>query len=94
MYPVSYITTYTTNTVINVVPLPFNGCLCQEKAPAPEPFVGLGKRADGSNNRPHGAYPVQCRVPGYYEPCSEKFKLSNAGNFNKMPIPSGGGGTA
>ena len=28
-----------------------------------------GKGASGSKNRPHDAYPVRCRVPGYYEPC-------------------------
>ena len=31
-----------------------------------------GKGANGSKNRPHDAYPVRCRVPGYYEPCSER----------------------
>jgi len=30
------------------------------------------KGANGSNNRPHDAYPFRCRVTGYYEPCSER----------------------
>ena len=32
-------------------------------------------RADGSKNRPHDAYPVRCRVLGYYEPCSERVRV-------------------
>ena len=31
--------------------------------------------SDGSKNRPHDAYPVRCRVPGYYEPCSEGLRV-------------------
>ena len=34
-----------------------------------------GKGANGSKNRPHDAYPVRCRVPGYYEPCSERLRV-------------------
>ena len=34
-----------------------------------------GKGANGSKNRPHDAYPVRCRVPGYYEPCSERARV-------------------
>ena len=26
-------------------------------------------------NRPHDVYPVRCSVPGYYEPCSERFRV-------------------
>jgi hypothetical protein len=40
-----------------------------------------GKVANDSNNRPHDAYLVRCRVPGYYEPCSERVNLRNTGNF-------------
>ena len=31
-----------------------------------------GKGANASKNRPHDACPVRCRVPGSYEPCSER----------------------
>jgi len=34
-----------------------------------------GKGANGSKNRPPDAYPVRCRVPGYYEPCSERVRV-------------------
>ena len=34
-----------------------------------------GKGANGSKNRPHDAYPARCRVPGYYEPCSERLRV-------------------
>ena len=34
-----------------------------------------GKGANGSKNRPHDAYPVRCRVPDYYEPCSERVRV-------------------
>ena len=31
--------------------------------------------ANGSKNRLHDAYHVQCRVPGYYELCSERVRV-------------------
>jgi hypothetical protein len=37
--------------------------------------------ANGSKNRPHDAYPVQCRVPDYYERVCV-FELKKAGNLN------------
>ena len=33
------------------------------------------KGANGSKNQPHDACPVRCRVPGYYEPCSERVRV-------------------
>ena len=37
--------------------------------------VGCREVANGSKNRPHDAYPVRCRVPGYYKPCSERVRV-------------------
>ena len=34
-----------------------------------------GKGANGAKNRPHDAHPIRCRVPGYYETCSEKIRV-------------------
>ena len=31
--------------------------------------------ANGSKNRPQNAYPIRCRVSGYYEPCSERVRV-------------------
>ena len=35
----------------------------------------IWKGANGSKNRPNDAYPARSRVPGYYEPCSERVRV-------------------
>jgi len=45
------------------------------------------KGANGSKNRPHDAYPVWCRVPALYEPCSERVcvcRLEKCRRLKKM----------
>ena len=34
-----------------------------------------GKGANGSKNQPHDAYPARCRVPGHYQPSSERLRV-------------------
>ena len=48
-----------------------------------------GKGANGSKNRPHDAYPVRCRVPGYYEPCSDVCQLKKYRQLKDIPGRSG-----
>ena len=43
-----------------------------------------GKGANGPENLPHDACPVQCRVPSYHKPCSEMINFRNGGKF-KLP---------
>jgi len=45
-----------------------------------------GKGENGSKNRPHDAYPVQCRVPGYYEPCSERVRVFQLKKWRQLKI--------
>jgi len=46
------------------------------KVTTPENFYSYdGKVANGCKNRPHDAYPVRCRVPGYYTSCSERVRV-------------------
>ena len=46
------------------------------KVTTPENFYSYdGKVANGCKNRPHDAYLVRCRIPGYYEQCSERVRV-------------------
>ena len=40
--------------------------------------------ANGSKNRPHDAYLDRCRVPAYYDPCSEKLRLCQLKNQRQL----------
>ena len=42
-----------------------------------------GKGTNGSKNRPH-AYPVRCRVPSYYEPCSERVRVGQLKEWQQL----------
>jgi len=43
-----------------------------------------GKGANGSQNRPHDAYPDQCRAPGYYESCSERVRVCQLKKYQQL----------
>ena len=42
------------------------------------------KGANGLKKRPHDAYPVRCRVPGYYEPCSEMVRFCQIQKYRRL----------
>ena len=44
----------------------------------------LSDKANGSKNRPHDAYLVHCRVPAYYQPCSETPRLCQLKNSRQL----------
>jgi len=52
--------------------------------PNPHPKSYDGKGANGSKNRPHDAYPVRCRVPGYYEPCIERVRVCQLKKWRQL----------
>ena len=55
---------------------------------------GGAGRAGGFKNRPHDAYPVRCRVPDYYQPCSERIRVGQLEKSRQLKrlTRSGGGG--
>ena len=47
-----------------------------------------GKGANGSKTRPHDAYPVRCRVPVYYESCSEGVHVCQLKKCRQLKVAS------
>ena len=64
----------------------------EEKAPDEDPFLPLGelqrfglvRLIEGLVFRMHDAYPVRCRVPSYYEPCSERVRVCLHKKFRQL----------
>ena len=48
-----------------------------------------GKGANAPTTRPHDAYLVRCRVPNYYETCSERVRVCQLKKYRQLENCSG-----